>query len=151
MSFLPNLWRREERNPIAGLQGEMNRLFRDFFGHSMARWADGDTFLPAVDVRETEDKVVVEAELPGMDPKDVDVRLEGDTLLISGERKHEKEEKTRGFHRVERSYGRFERQLDLPYGIDPDKVEATYKNGVLTLEIAKKEEAKKRTIQVKVK
>jgi len=153
MSLLP-MWRREERNPVASLETEMNRLFDDFFGgrSPMRSLGDGrESFLPAIDVRETEDKVIVEAELPGMDPKDVDIKIDGDTLVISGERRQEKEQKTKGYHRVERSYGRFQRELELPYGADPEKVDATYKNGVLTVEIAKKEEAKRKTIPVKVK
>jgi len=154
MSLLP-MWRREQRNPVSSLQGEVNRLFEDFFGRplGLARlWGDGrDEFLPPVDIRETEDKVIVEAELPGMDPKDFDIKVEGDSLVIRGERKSEKEERTKGYHRVERSFGRFERQLELPYGTDPEKVDATYKDGVLKIELAKKEEAKKKTIQVKVK
>jgi HSP20 family protein len=155
MSLLP-MWRREEKNPIGSLQGEMNRLFEEFFGgRSLAPWrgfaGDGQEFMPAVDIRETDDKVVVEAELPGVYPKEVDIRLEGDVLVISGERKHEREHKTKGFLRVERSFGRFERALELPHGCDPEKVEAAFKEGVLTIEIAKKEEAKRRTIQVKVK
>jgi HSP20 family protein len=155
MSLLP-LWRRDRKNELTSLEHEMNRVFDDFFGRPLGLvrglWGDGeDAFLPPVDVKETEDKVIVEAELPGMDPKDVDIKIEGDTLLIGGERKTSKEENTKGFHRVERSFGRFQRQLDLPAGSDPEKVEATYKDGVLKIEIAKKEEAKRKTIRVNVK
>jgi len=154
MSLLP-MWKKQDRNPIASLQTEMNRLFQDFFGgRSLVRnfWGEGEeTFLPPVDVRETEDKVIVEAELPGMEPKDVDIQIEGETLMISGERKHEKEEKARGYHRLERSFGWFQRSVELPPSVDPEKVEATCKDGVLTVELAKKEEAKRKTIQVKVK
>ncbi len=152
MNLLPS-WRREDREPVWSLQREMNRLIDDFFGPRPSRggWGDQEMFLPPVDIRETNDKVIVEAELPGIDPKDVDIRVEGNSLVIRGERKQEKEEKERGYHRVERSYGRFERELELPSGADPQKVEATYTNGVLTIEMAKKEEAKPKSIQVKVK
>jgi len=152
MSLLP-VWRRDEKGPVSTFQSEMNRLVEDFFGRPLLRgfWGDGDRFLPAMDVRETEDKVIIEAELPGMEPKDVDIKIEGDSLVISGERKQEKEQKTKGYHRIERAFGRFQRELELPYGSDPNKVDATYTNGVLTIEIGKKEEAKKKTIQVKVK
>jgi len=154
MTLLPR--RREDRDsslaPLATLQSEMNRLFSSFFDCPFGGlWGDGRGFTPPVDVRETEDKVIVEAELPGMDPKDVQIRVEGDSLIISGERRQEKEEKTGSFHRVERSYGSFLREVPLPYGADPNRCDATYKNGVLMIELAKKEEAKPKTIQVKVK
>jgi HSP20 family protein len=133
----------------------MNRLFEGFLGGgSLLRGLSGDgqdVFSPAVDVHETDDKIVVAAELPGVDPKALEIKVEGDSLWISGERKQENEEKTKSYHRVERWYGRFERQLTLPAGADPEKVDAAYKNGVLTIEVAKKEEAKAKTIQVKVK
>jgi len=154
MSLLP-VGRREEHHALWPLQTELNRLFEDFFGNGFPwrgrRGEAGEDFLPAVDVRETEDKVIIEAELPGVDAHAVDVRLEDGCLLIGGERKHESDEKTRGYRRVERSYGRFQRQLDLPPGTDPNRVEATYKDGILTVEIGKKEEAKPKTISVKVK
>jgi HSP20 family protein len=143
--------------PEGTLPEEMSRLFEDFFstGRSLMKdfWGNGHdraSMFP-VDVRETEDKVIVDAELPGVDPKDVQIKVEGTVLVITAERKHEKEEKAKDFHRVERSYGRFQRQIELPWGTDPEKVEATYKNGVLTVEIAKREEAKPKTIQVKIK
>jgi len=154
MSLLPSR-KRQEWHPLASLQGEMNRLFEDFFGgRPLMRgfWGDHqESFMPAVDVRETDDKVILEAELPGMDPKEVDIKLEGDLLTISGERKVEKEEKTKSYHRVERSYGNFQREIELPHGVDQDRIDATFKNGVLTIEIAKKEEAKPKTIQVKAR
>jgi len=155
MSLLP-MWRRDRKNEVTSLQHEMNRLFDDFFGRPLGLvrglWGDGeDGFLPPVDIKETDDKVIVEAELPGMEPKDLEIKIEGDTLVLGGERKNQREEKTKGFHRVERSFGRFERQLELPSGADPEKVVATYKDGVLKIEIAKKEEAKRKTIRVNVK
>ena len=153
MSLLPRRRGPEERGPLAGLQHEMNRLFEDFFSGGPLRtlFHDGDTFLPLVDIRETNDKIIVDAELPGLNPQDVTIRVEGDRLVFSGERRHEKKEQSESYSRVERSYGRFERQLQLPRGVDPEKVDATYKDGVLTIEIAKKEEAKPKTIEVKVK
>lgn len=154
MSLVP--WRRPTSPAMTSLQTEMNRLFEDFFSgeRSLSRdfWGSGsEHLLPAVDIHETEDKLVVEAELPGLDPKEVQIRLEGNVLWITGERKRAHEEKTKSYHRVERSYGRFERQLSLPAGCDPDRIDATYRNGVLTIEVAKKEEAKPRSIQVKVR
>ena len=132
----------------------MNQLFEDFFGtrSPLRPWGDGEAgFMPPVDVHETNDRVIVEAELPGVEPKNVDIRVEGDALIIRGERKQEKEQKEGGFYRMERSYGRFERQVELPSYTDPQKCEATYKNGVLKVELPKKEEAKPRSIEVKVK
>jgi len=154
MSLLP-MWKKESRDPVTSLQREMNRLVDDFFGgRSVMRsfFGDGEPgFMPAVDMHETNDKVIVEAELPGIDPKDVDIRVEGSSLVIRGERKHEKEHKEGNYHRVERSYGQFERHLELPAYADPQKTDATYKNGVLKIELAKKEEAKPKSIEVKVK
>ena len=152
-----NLIPRRRTESLPTFQEEMGRLFDDFFssGRSLLRdfWGNGGhdrAFMFPLDVRETDDRVFVDAELPGVDPKDVQVKVEGNTLQISGERKHEKEEKTKEVHRVERSYGRFLRQIELPWGADPEKVEATYKNGILTVNIGKREEAKPKTIQVKV-
>jgi len=149
------MWRKDDRDVVGGLQKEMNRLFEDFFGSRspLALWSgrDGGPFMPACDIRETEDKVLVDAELPGVDPKDVDIRVEGNSLIIRGERKHEEEKKGKGWHRVERSFGLFERQLELPEYADATKCEATYKNGVLTIELPKKPEAKPRSIKVNVK
>jgi len=155
MSLLP-MWRRRERHPVSSLQREMNSLFDDFFGgrSPLSRfWGDGDPsqFLPPMDMRETEDKVIIEAELPGLEPKDVDIHIEGRTLILSGERRQEKEEKKGSWHRVERSQGSFRRELELPHGADPEKVEAAFRNGILTVEVAKKEEARPRTIPVKCK
>jgi len=155
MSLLPIWRRRNERHPALRPENEVHSLFEDFFGgrSPLAGFWDGDHqgFLPAVDIRETEDRVVLEAELPGVDPKDVEVQVEGDWLLIRGQRKHEKDEKTSSYHRLERTHGSFERRFTLPGGVDSARVEATYKNGVLTVEVPKKEEARTRTIQVKSK
>ena len=131
----------------------MNRLFEDFF-RGPGLWggfADMSRagFEPAVDVRETADEVIVEAELPGIEPEDVDVSLEGRTLRLTGERRHEHEERTKSVHRVERFYGSFERHIPLPEGIDPEKVEASYKNGVLSVHVGKREDVRPRSIPVK--
>jgi len=154
MNLLP--WRREENHPLTSLQNEMNRLFEGFFSSERpllrSFWGNGhDSFLPPVDVRETADKIFVEAELPGVEAKDLQIKLEGDVLWISGERRNESEKKTQSYQHLERSCGRFERQLTLPAGADPEKVDAVYKNGVLTIEIAKKEDFKPKAIQVKVR
>ena len=151
MTLLPSR-RKEGERPIMSLQREMNRLFDDFFGRDffvepfrgMGEWR------PAMDVAETDNAVVVKAELPGLEAKDVEVSLNGDILTVKGEKKEEKEEKTKSFHRVERHYGSFERSIRLPAPVKPDKVEATFKNGVLTVELPKTEESKAKSVKIKV-
>jgi HSP20 family protein len=103
-----------------------------------------------VDIYETGDTLVLKAELPGVNPDDVEIRVEDNTLYLKGERKFEKEVKEQNYHRVERSYGTFARTFSLPNSIDADKVAAAYKDGVLTLTMPKKEEAKPKTIKINV-
>jgi len=146
-------WRKNRQTEMSPVQHEVNRLFEDFFTLP-DMWRDlerapGMSFMPAVDVRETEKEVLVEAELPGVDPKEVHVEIENDTLHLRGERTHEQERTRAGFTHTERFYGRFERYLPLPGSIDKDQVEAAYKNGILTIRIAKRPEAAPRKIAVK--
>jgi HSP20 family protein len=137
---------------LLATQREFDRLFRETF---QPFFAEGEpstrTWAPAVDIYETADSIVLKAELPGIDPKDVDVRVEDNTLFLKGERRFEKEVKEENYHRVERSYGSFARSFSLPNSIDTDKVEAEYKDGVLTLNMPKREEAKPKTIKIEVK
>jgi len=135
---------------VSRLRREMDRLWDEFFGPGRrafrpleAEWA------PAVDVSETPDKVVVKAEIPGMEAKDIDISLSGDVLTIKGEKKSEREEKKENYHLVERSYGSFSRSLSMPVAVDADKIEANYKKGVLTITCPKKEEAKPKAIEIK--
>ena len=130
---------------------DFDRLFREAFSPlfgetelSTRSWA------PAVDIYETDNDIVLKAELPGVDPKDVEVRVEDNTLYLKGERKHEKEVKEQNYHRVERSYGSFARSFSLPNSINADKVKAEYKDGLLTLTLPKREEAKPKTIKIDV-
>lgn len=141
----------EPFSDVLGTQREFDRLFRDslprFFSEDEAStrpWA------PAVDIYETGNDIVLKAELPGVDPKDVEVRVEDNTLYLKGERKFEKEVKEENYHRVERSYGAFSRSFSLPNSIDADQVGAEYKDGVLTLTLPKREEAKPKTIKIAV-
>jgi HSP20 family protein len=132
-------------------QDRFNRLFNDTF----ARVFGGEEaaprgWMPPVDIYETDDKLVLKAELPGIDPKDVEVRVEDNTLYLKGERKFEKEVKEENLHHVERSYGAFSRTFALPSSIDSEKVQAEYKNGLLTLTMPKREEAKPKTIKISV-
>jgi len=105
---------------------------------------------PAVDIFEDENQVVLKADLPDVDQKDIEVKLENGTLTLKGERKFEREENLKGYHRLERSYGSFVRYFTLPDTVNPENVKADYKNGVLTVTLAKKEVAKPRTIQVAI-
>jgi HSP20 family protein len=108
------------------------------------------TWAPPVDIYEDGDNLVLKAELPGFNPNDVEIRVEDNTLYLKGERKFEKDVKEQNYHRVERSYGTFARTFSLPNSIDADKVAASYKDGVLTLTMPKKEEAKPKTIKINV-
>src|ERR1700720_1623161 len=133
------------------LQDRMNRLFRDPRGpeghdESLTTTA----FAPPVDVYEDEHNIVLKIEVPGIDEKDIDVRIENNTLTVHGERKFEKEEKEENFRRVERQYGSFTRQFTLPNTVDPEQVNATYDKGVLKITLAKKAEAKPKQIKVNV-
>jgi HSP20 family protein len=105
---------------------------------------------PAVDIFETENELVLKADVPDVDMKNVEIQIENGTLSLKGERKFENEQKSKGFHRVERSYGTFARYFTLPETVETDKVKADYKNGVLTIALPKKEIAKPRQIKVEV-
>ena len=103
-----------------------------------------------MDILETENELVLKADVPGVEMKDIDIQLENGTLTIKGERKFEKDENNKGFHRLERSYGSFVRYFTVPDTVDPEKVKAEYSNGVLTVSLPKKEIAKPRAIKVQV-
>ena len=106
---------------------------------------------PAVDIYETENELVLKADLPDVELKDIDVRVENQTLTISGERKFEQEQSGKGYHRIERSYGRFVRSFAVPQTFDTEQIAADFKNGVLSVTLPKKEAAKPRQIKVEVK
>jgi HSP20 family protein len=108
-------------------------------------------FLPRLDISETETEFKVSAELPGMEEKDIQIRLEKDTLVLSGEKKSESEEKDKTYHRVERSYGSFERVIPFDTQLDEDKVSAVFKNGVLTITLPKAGDAIRKTRQIEIK
>jgi HSP20 family protein len=135
----------------------MNRLFDDFFGgFSLSPWAPLErgvpqVFTPRVDVSETDTEIKVSAELPGMEEKDIDVSLTRDTLTIKGEKKEESEEKGKDYYRMERSYGSFTRSIPLPVEVNTDKVEATFKKGVLDITLPKTAKAIGETKKVAVK
>lgn len=127
--------------------GQVGRLFDRFPGWSESGATTG-AWSPNVDIFESENELVVKAELPGIDPKDVELNVENNVLSISGHRKLEFEDKKENYHRVERAYGSFSRSFSLPRLIDETKIEAEYKDGVLTVHIPKHEKAKPRQIKI---
>ncbi len=124
-----------------------SRFFRDPWGGELSRgelaWG------PRLDLAETDDAITVKAELPGVDANDININVTGNTLMIRGEKKHDREEKGRDFYYAERQYGGFRRAVQLPTSVDPDKVQAEFKNGVLTVTLGKNPESKPRRIAVK--
>jgi HSP20 family protein len=134
------------------LRGAMDRLFEDSFVNPMTSWiAPANAAAMALDVYETKDQVVVKAALPGVKPEETEVTITGDTLTIRGETKEEKEIKEENYLRKERSYGAYSRSVTLPTGLVPDKAEATFENGILTLKIPKSEQSKPRSIKIKAR
>ena len=132
-------------DPFGGL-----RLFEDAVTRMMNEPRANRPWSPSVDIFETEDALTLKADLPDVKIEDIDVRVEHQTLTIRGQRKFEKEENVKGYHRIERSYGEFVRSFAVPSTVDTEKVQADYKNGVLTITLPKSEEAKPRQIEVKV-
>jgi HSP20 family protein len=145
------LTRWEPFREFATLQDRINRVFRDSYtGGSQDDSLTTSSFAPAVDVYEDEHKVSLKIEVPGIDEKDIDVRVENNTLTVHGERKIEKEEKEENYRRVERQYGSFIRTFTLPTTVDTENVSANYDKGVLKITLPKKAEAKPKQIKVNV-
>ncbi len=126
------------------------RVFEDAFTRMFNEPQSNRPWSPAVDIYETENELVFKADLPDVDQKDIDVRVENQTLTIAGQRKFEKEESRKGFHRIERSYGNFVRSFAVPNSFNTEGIAAQYKNGVLTVTLPKKEAAKPRQIKVQL-
>ena len=133
---------------LQSFQHEMNRMFNQFFQGSNGEEAKVSTWNPSVDIYETDDALVIKAELPGVSKDDVSIDVHQNTLTLRGERKHEAEVKDEQYHRVERSYGSFQRSFTLPSTIDYEKVQATFKDGVLELHMPRLESAKPRQIAI---
>src|ERR1035441_9727510 len=133
---------------VIALQSRMNSLFRDLNGENDPVAAA--SFVPAVDIYEDAQRVVLKLEVPGIEEKDLDVRVENHTLTVKGERKFEAEEKEQNFHRIERRYGSFYRAFTLPSTVDTQNVTASYNAGVLKLELQKKPEAQPKQIKINV-
>jgi HSP20 family protein len=132
------------------MRRDMDRLWESFFERGGRRAEDEGEWLPSLDVAETKNEIVVKAEVPGLDPKDIDISLSDGLLTIKGEKKQEREEKEEDYHLVERSYGTFTRSIRLPKEVQRDKINASYKNGVLKVVLPKSEEAKKKEVKIKV-
>jgi HSP20 family protein len=159
MSLIPWRNKREgqdtELSPLVSLRGEMDRLFDTFlrepFGAldwpqwGVSKWS------PAIDVAEDDKELSVRAELPGIDPKDLDVSVVGNQLVLSGEKRESSESKEKGVYHSETRYGSFRRTVALPDGVDTEHVDAQYANGVLTLRLPKTAPASQKRIEVKVK
>lgn len=137
--------RRDMADPLSTFHGRIDDMFERFFDDfslaPFSEWENGRNFHPHVDVAETDQEIKVTAELPGMEEKDIEVSLSHDRLTIRGEKKEEKEEKSQHYYHMERSYGSFQRSLPLPAEVEQDKVEAAFKNGVLTVKLPKTLEA----------
>jgi HSP20 family protein len=131
---------------VADIQSEVNRLFDNFVG----RPAAGRVWAPPVDMHATKDDLVLTLELPGINEKDVAVTITGDLLTVKGERKFEQQVKDEDFLHVERTYGKFERLIQLPMAVQADKVKATYRDGVLEIRLPKAEELKPKEIKIDI-
>jgi HSP20 family protein len=146
---------REREDPFTSLHREMNRMFEDFArSFDLAPWSGWGTegFHPRIDVQETDDEVLVTAEMPGLEEKDFELNLTGDVLTLKGEKRHEHEEKAEGaIHRIERGYGSFQRAISLPCEVVAEKASADYRRGVLTVKLPKAPSAKRSVHRIDVK
>lgn len=133
-------------DPLANL-----RVFEDAFTRMLSEPQNNRPWAPAVDIYESENELVVKADLPDVDQKDIDVRVENQTLTLSGERRFEQQGGGKGYHRIERSYGKFSRSFAIPNTFDTEKIQAEFRNGVLSVTLPKKEAAKPRQIKVELK
>ena len=150
MVWLPRR-RTDEPHGWLSLRNEMGHLFHDFFSGWEPTLVRGQEWLPAVDVSESDTAIVVRAEIPGVKAEDIELNVTDHILTIKGEKKEEKEETERSYRRLERRYGSFERTLQLPPSVDLDHADGEFADGVLTITLPKKEEAKPRSINLKVK
>lgn len=142
-----NLVRWDPFSEVNSLREDMERLFDSVYGRYPRERAE-ISWAPPLDIEETDNSIIIRAEVPGMNKDDIKISLTGDTLCISGERRHAAEQKDKTFHRVERAYGRFMRTLVLPADVDGGKVKAGYKDGILELSLPKSEKAKPREIAI---
>lgn len=149
-------WQKKEENPLVSFRHNIDRLFDDFvedFGSmKLSPWpfAKG-SFLPSIDVSEDEKSIQVNAELPGMTEKDIEVTLHDNVLTLKGEKKHEEEKKDQNYHCIERRYGSFHRSFPLPQEVEIEKIDASFKNGILSIAIPKKEGEKEKGKKIEIK
>lgn len=146
-------WRdRARRTPwdaFADMDAEFNRMFRGFGSRESSRECSRERqWLPAMDVSETDDAYIVEADVPGIGKEDITIEVVGDVVTIKGERKHESGEEEKGYRRIERNYGSFVRSFEVPGGFNAEAIEAKFENGVLNVTLPKREETKPRLIKV---
>jgi len=139
-------------NPFADLEDFPTglRLFQDSINRLFSDQNTARPWAPPVDIFETDNELVLKADLPDVKMQDIDIQIENGTLTLKGERKFEKDEKNKGFHRIERSYGSFVRYFTLPETVNTENVQAEYQNGVLVITLPKKEVAKPKTVKVQV-
>lgn len=160
MSLIP--WRQKRRevdpteaSPLTALRSEVDRLFDTFLREPFGaiEWPFGaqGKWMPTVDIAENDEEVTVRAEVPGIDPKDLDVSVTGSQLVLSGQKKEAKEQREKDFYHTESRFGSFRRFVQLPEGVDTEHVDAQYANGVLTLRMKKAQAAASKRIEVKVK
>lgn len=148
---MSNISRWDPFSELTSLQDRMNQLFSQSFtgfGGRPEQQLASSSFVPPVDVFEDEHQITLQAEMPGVEEKDLNISVENNMLTISGERKLENEEKKEKFHRIERHYGRFSRSFTLPATADPQNINADFENGVLKITIGKREEAKPKQIRI---
>ena len=149
-SLIP--WKRKGGNEVEAFRRDLDDLWNRFFDDLPSGFEalKERRFLPKLDMSEKKDRVTVTIEAPGIDAKDIEVSLRNNVLTIKGERKREKEDKDESYHRMERYYGAFRRDVELPCEVVADKIQATYKHGVLTIELPKSDEARKEPIRVEI-
>ena len=148
------LVRWEPFQDLLAIQERMNRLFDETLQRTRSREEEdisAGLWAPPVDIYETENEIVLKAELPEIDQKDIEIKVEDNTLTIRGERRFDQETKKENYHRIERAYGKFSRSFSLPNTIDQEKIKASYKDGILKLVMPKKEEKKPKQITVEDK
>lgn len=149
-SIMP--WYRRAEYPLEQLRDEMNTLFHRFFPEAGGEEGDGSyAWAPRVDIEETDKEIVVKADLPGVNAKDLEITVANDVLTLKGEKKEFREEKKKNFHRTERFVGNFYRAIELPPGTDAEKIVAESTNGVITVRIPKKPEVMAKKVQIKAK
>jgi HSP20 family protein len=137
-------------DPLSNLPATF-RNFEDVVARMLSEPRGARPWSPSVDILETENELVLKADLPDVKLEDIEVRVENQTLTLKGERKFEKDESAKGYHRIERNYGSFVRSFTVPTSVEAEKVAAQYKNGVLTVKLPKKEAAKPRQVKIEVK